>query len=243
MKRFMVLVFSVVHIAVSSQPPLVFIEGNIGAGKSTFLKMLRSYMPDDIVAIIPEPCDEWQNISGHNILEAFYQDAPRWACTFQFYAMMTRVRKQEIFCQHYTKIQFMERSWYSDRYCFAQNAYEAGLLHDMEWAIYNDLWHYYIGKKNKPAAFIYVRVSPQVCYDRMQQRARQEEAVVPLSYLEQLHAKHETWLTDVCAQQGIPVLFLDGNQNFKENKDVQQDFMKQILDFLKNHEIIDFNIE
>jgi len=69
------------------------IEGNIGAGKSTFLRLLDQRLQIDPVF---EPHDKWQNVGdGENLLEKFYTDIRRWAYTFQTYAFVTRVLEQE----------------------------------------------------------------------------------------------------------------------------------------------------
>ncbi len=64
------------------------VEGNIGAGKSTFLKIISQYLD---IQIIYEPHQKWQNVAGHNLLEQFYKDPKRWAYTFQSYAFVSRV--------------------------------------------------------------------------------------------------------------------------------------------------------
>ncbi len=62
---------------------LLSLEGNIGAGKSTFIKILQKNLIN-IYETIPEPVAEWQNISGKggNLLELLYSDPKRWAYTF-----------------------------------------------------------------------------------------------------------------------------------------------------------------
>jgi Mrp family chromosome partitioning ATPase len=42
--------------------------------------------------------------------------------------------------------------------------------------------------------FVYLRTTPDTCLSRGQKRGRAEEAGVPLSYLQELHARHEEWL-------------------------------------------------
>lgn len=47
------------------QPFTVFIEGNIGAGKTTFLNYFRKY---EDVCLHAEPVDKWRNVQGINLL-------------------------------------------------------------------------------------------------------------------------------------------------------------------------------
>lgn len=45
----------------------IFIEGNIGAGKSTLINYLAKY---DSIKIHQEPVDKWQNLNGFNLLNS-----------------------------------------------------------------------------------------------------------------------------------------------------------------------------
>lgn len=241
-----------------SNPPLIFIEGNIGAGKSTFVKILQKYLsplsPEELmqghrakssVVISLEPCEQWQNVGGHNLLHAFYGDPSAWASLFQIYASMTRIRKQQAESEYAHIVHIMERSWFSDRYCFAQMLHEGAKINDLEWAVYEQMWDWYMRNSDLPRCFIYLRVPPQECYERLKARNRSEEAGVPLSYLQDLHDHHERLLIDKtiadCLRH-VPVLVLDGTLNFRDDQDVQQIFIRQILDFLKIHGNIDLNI-
>lgn len=47
------------------KPFTVFIEGNIGAGKTTFLNHFRKY---DDVCLNTEPVEKWRNVNGFNLL-------------------------------------------------------------------------------------------------------------------------------------------------------------------------------
>lgn len=46
-------------------PFTVFIEGNIGAGKTTFLNHFKKY---DDVRLYTEPVEKWRNVEGVNLL-------------------------------------------------------------------------------------------------------------------------------------------------------------------------------
>jgi len=225
---------------VEAQIPIFFIEGNIGAGKSTLIKILQKHLPSLVLTL--EPCDEWQHVKGHNFLYTFYNDPARWACLFQIYASMTRIRKQQKESLRADKLQIMERSWFSDRYCFAQMLHAGGKINDLEWAVYEQMWDWYMRNSDLPRGFIYLRVQPEDCFKRLQERNRSEEAGVPLAYLQQLHVCHEQLLIEKMVDgqaMNFSVLILDGSLNFRDDLVVQRDFVRQILDFLKIHESID----
>ena len=50
------------------------VEGNIGAGKSTFISLLRTQLGLDNLETVDEPVEKWKNVRGKNMLEAFYKD-------------------------------------------------------------------------------------------------------------------------------------------------------------------------
>lgn len=200
---------------------LLIIEGNIGAGKSTFLRLMSERLHIDPVF---EPHERWQDIgTGDNLLEKFYSDTQRWAYTFQTYAFVTRVLEQEHAARHNTTgVQVLERSVFSDRYCFAQNCFQMGVMQPLEWKLYCDWFSWLVeGYMTKPTGFIYLQTDPEVCYSRLKMRGRQEEAAVPLDYLARLHERHEQWLV---RKEGIadylkdvPVLTLSCNADFEHD--------------------------
>jgi deoxyadenosine/deoxycytidine kinase len=74
-------------------PIIISIDGNIGAGKSTFLNQLKKQFPK--FHYVDEPVDTWTkfvNEEGESLLEVFYKDRKRWSYTFQNCAFMTRTR-------------------------------------------------------------------------------------------------------------------------------------------------------
>lgn len=204
-----------------------FIEGNIGVGKSTFLRLVQNTLDCQMVF---EPHEQWQDINGAgNLLHHFYTDTPRWAYTFQSYAFITRIIEQNKQAQkHPGAVQVVERSVFSDRHCFAMLATEAGNMNPMEWQVYQQWFDWLIGEHmDTPAGFIYLRTSPETCYARLKKRARSEEAGVSLEYLHALHQKHEDWLL---TKAHAPVLVLDCNPDFEHNPDRQEQLIQQITD-------------
>ena len=53
-----------------SRPYTVIVEGNIGAGKTTFLQPFKKH--ENIVQVVTEPVDKWRNLQGHNLLQCQY---------------------------------------------------------------------------------------------------------------------------------------------------------------------------
>jgi deoxyadenosine/deoxycytidine kinase len=224
---------------VSENQNIFILEGNIGAGKSTFLALIKEALP---VQIVYEPVAQWQNVgAGENVLKKFYQDTQRWAYTFQSYAFITRIIEQKEYAKINTfDVQVLERSVYSDRYCFAKNCYEMGTMSSLEWSLYQQWFEWLVGNYvARPTGFIYLQTNPTICYERLTKRARSEEVGVSFEYLRLLHEKHEAWLIEkkdiLSALHDVPVLVLNCDEDFENNLEVMNRFKDQIKNFINKH--------
>lgn len=212
------------------------VEGNIGAGKSTFLKVINTFLNAQVVY---EPHTKWQNIQGENLLERFYADTQRWAYTFQTFAFITRILEREKAAASNDKpFQILERSVYSDRYCFARNCFELGTMTSLEWKLYQEWFSWLVDTYvAKPSGFIYLQTDPITCYKRLLKRNRQEETGVTLDYLQLLHDKHEGWLIQkeevAPYMKDIPVLVIPCDEDFENDREIQKRHMSKIIDFLE----------
>ena len=218
-----------------SQQKCFIVEGNIGAGKSTFLKVVQDSLD---LQIVFETHEQWQKVGGtENLLEKFYTDTQRWAYTFQTYAFVTRViSQQEHAKNNLFSAQLLERSVFSDRYCFAQVAHELGNMNFLEWKLYQEWFAWLVDNYVvKPSGFIYLRTSPETCYKRLKKRSRHEEVGVSLEYLQQLHDKHEAWLVEkegiAPYLKNVPVLSLPCDVDFENNIQEQERHIKKIISF------------
>ncbi len=210
------------------------VEGNIGAGKSTFLKIIKEWLA---VQIVYEPHEKWQKVGGQNLLDKFYKDTARWAYTFQTYAFITRVMEQEAAARNVTHlVQVLDRSVYSDRYCFAKNCFDMGSMNALEWKLYQEWFSWLVGAyTSKIKGFIYLQTDPEVCYSRLVKRNRSEESTVSLDYLTMIHEKHEQWLVYgkelESNLKNAPVLVLECNKDFEYDLQEQEKHMKKISEF------------
>jgi len=74
---------------------------------------------------------------------------------------------------------------------------------------------------------VYLRTSPETCFNRIQKRARKEENKVSLTYLKSIHEKHDIWLKDKRH------IVLDGEKDFINDEDVKEDYINRILSLTK----------
>ena len=174
---------------------MILFEGNIAAGKSTVGRRLHE---SGLFGFIEEPVGAWQMDFAANLLGMFYEDPKRWAFTFQLAAFTTRAKTwSEVLgmIDHSTVV--LERSIYCDRYVFAKNCYQSGLMSESEWQIYCRMWDWLQSNWcTDPDKIVYLRTPAEVCHERIEERGRNEENKIPIEYLRDLEVLHDEWLLD-----------------------------------------------
>jgi deoxyadenosine/deoxycytidine kinase len=194
---------------------MIIVEGNIGAGKSTFLKNLALY--SNFFDIAQEPVDSWhKKEDGSNLLENFYNNPHRWAYTLETFAMAARLQEHIKHAKNKKPI-IIERSIYSGHYCFAKNDYLAGYMTEIEWELYQQWFNTVIASfAAPPKGFIYLKVAPEIALARIQKRNRVGEENITLDYLREIEKRHEEFLVnkkDVLSNiSAVPVKIFDANQ-------------------------------
>jgi deoxynucleoside kinase len=182
----------------------IHIEGNIGAGKSTFLNFIKDNFECNVSQ---EPVKEWMSLADgdENILDKFYKDIPRWSFAFQMNCFISRSHQTKNMPNN--QLNFIERSIYSDK-IFATNCFQNGNMNPIEMEIYTK-WSSWLEKElcDTVDSIIYLRSSPSVSYNRIKERSRKGEECIPLEYLIELHRLHDEWLENT----NIPVYVLDAD--------------------------------
>ena len=231
---FMILVFFYVMFKNwQNRPKIIFVEGNIGSGKTTWLNKIE----EKGIKVVREPVNAWQKTG---ILQEFYDNMKRWSLTFQYHAFNTRLQTvKDLYSSHHKYI-FVERSPDCDKNVFAKNLYEQGKMTEMEWNMYNEWFNYTQEVYNDanypviPDGYIYLRTFPSIAHERIKKRARSEEDTIPEKYLEDIHTLHERWLRYY--QQpyvNAPVLVIDCNKDFENDNLRFNEIVREVKTFLK----------
>lgn len=162
---------------------VIIVEGNIGAGKSTFASILAEKLNGEYIA---EP-DEKSN----PYLEDYYRDPHRWAFEMQMYLLSNRYRSQKYAQSKVRKncggFCVMDRSYYGD-VCFAAVQRELGYFSMRDFSTY--MMHHTDMKSQlePPAAAIFLDVSAETSKRRIERRIHEKtgrkcEAGIDLPYL------------------------------------------------------------
>ena len=163
------------------------IEGNIGAGKTTILKIIEKSFKD--IAFVEEPISKWQNIGNENLLEKFYENPERWCFSFEFYSMLTKIQALLKAADSDKPIIVIERSILSNK-VFMDLSKELGKLDKMEYCMLMNTYDFYLQNVYPQiSGIIYLDTPVDECVKRITKRNRGEECNIEKSYLEALKRK------------------------------------------------------
>ena len=147
------------------------LEGNIGAGKTTILKIIGKHFKD--VEFVEEPVKQWQNLGGMNLLDAFYTDPKRWGFSFEFFSMLTKIKALLNAANSDKPIVVIERSILSNK-VFMDLSEELGKLDKMEYRMLMNTYDFYIQHAYPQlSGIIYLDTPVDECIRRITKRNKQ----------------------------------------------------------------------
>ena len=213
-------------------PTIISVDGNIGSGKSTFVRLIGEHFKDN-VCILKEPVDEWENIkdrSGKTIIQNFYENQQDYAFSFQMMAYISRLSSlRKLVKSNPNGIIITERSVLTDRQVFAKMLFDAGKIKEIEYSIYLKWFDEYV--EDYPIShIIYLKTTPEICGERIKKRLRDGEDNVELDYLKSCDDYHETWLQ----KTDIPVMEISGNPDIEKMPSTIDKWMKQIRTLIES---------
>lgn len=169
----------------------ISVFGNIACGKSTLLKNLSKLG----YKVFQEPVSDW------HFLPKYYESPSRWCFALQMEIL-----------QSFSKFDagpgtmITERSAFEALKIFATHSYLEGDLIKKEY----DLIEYFSRQHRLPDKFVYIKLSPEQCYQRLKQRSRDCEENVTLSYLTKLHELYEKTIGEM-KENGMDVEVINGD--------------------------------
>jgi len=194
--------------------PIITIDGNIGAGKSTILNYLHS---NHNIYVDLEPIDKWKTF-----LDNIYTNKKNYF-NFQVRVWLDRSWIQEKDIN--TNI-IMERSPFFIRNTFNKYMYDNSLITIQENNIINELYDKtdIIWKSNY---FIYIRSNPKNCMERILKRGRENEKEITIEYLNEIHNLHEETY-EKAIENNMKILCIDiENKSLEEIAEIIIKFIKK----------------
>ena len=232
----------------SSRTMFVFVEGNIGSGKSTFLEIAKDFPLNRRVVVLQERVAEWMSAAADDdngnmsIFDRFYQDKRRFAFVFQSYILLSRVSQMmetlEAEVNDTGTLILCERSFMTDLEVFVRSLAASGDMTPLETSIY-ERWHAMVRKLVQPRIslgsrfnspiIIYLRASPETSFQRIGKRARRSEDNISQDYIRDLHARHDAWL--MSTPTGT-TLVVDANRDFVNDRSSLDALRDEVVSFL-----------
>jgi len=178
--------------------PIISIEGNIGAGKSTLIQKIQQRAIQENnkhIHIIPESLDIWEQIKDgdKSIFQLFYENKSKYGFAFQILTFLTITYNMMGHLQKMGKKDtiIIERSPISNIMIFGQMLYDDKIIGDAEFSILK----YMVNGLMMPVdKIVYLRSTPPECMERVKERNREGEQDIEIDYLQKIHDKHESWL-------------------------------------------------
>lgn len=197
-----------------AKPFVISIDGNIGASKSTVISRLTDRL-GEVVTFMQEPVDDWCDI-----LDMYYRDQSRWACTL--HAQILTSFFQGIKSSNKTIL--MERSAWSCVKIFEDMLWNSGVVSEMEHRVICNMYEV-MSDLVEPDVIVYLKCSPEVCYQRACNRGRECETSLTLEYLQSLHEQYERVMSGKKR-----VIIIDTSA--KSPEEVEREVLSSVLDVL-----------
>ena len=210
-----------------SRPFNVAIEGSVGAGKTTVLRLLlealKIAMPHITTSIILEPVEGWQDFLGENMLNNSYLWPATWGFQFQVLALQDMVRN---YMKHTgSQLNIFERLPTTSTNVFAAKFLEDDIFNNTEMNILRKLEDCLLSSNslNDVDLILYLRADPIVVRNRISARNRSEEASISIETLQQLNRLYDSHISN---QEGATVVTIDANQ---DQETVLKECSKEII--------------
>lgn len=184
----------------------VVIDGNIGSGKTTQLKLLSNAG----LNVKCEPIHEWP-------LREFYEDKSRWAFLLQMSILKSFVSDED-------GADVWERSPESSREVFWKMLRSHDIGTEEEELVYN---FFYDRNAWQPDIHMYIRTSPEECYRRLKSRKQTGDCEITLEYLREVHEYYERYVASK-----PNVIIIDGHQSTQK---IQEDIRKKNAEMFRTH--------
>jgi len=190
--------------------PIVYIEGNIGAGKSTFIAQLKERYQN--VEWVPEPINEWNDYKENTktIIELYYENPQKYAAFFQNVVVQSKIKTLMHILKNPDKTYVIERSFYSDFWVFGRILADKSLVTALEYQ-YLHSWFSICESlcQDQVRGVIYLDADVELCKKRIIKRGREGEANIDMDYLQQIETAYKSWLLDT----KVPVIHIPCCEN------------------------------
>ncbi len=195
----------------------IAIEGNIGAGKTTFA---TRFAEDFNAKLVLERFEE------NAFLPKFYEDPKRYAFPLEMSFLADRYQQLSDDLSQYD---LFKTSVVSDYFVFKSLIFSKVTLTDDEYALYRKIFNFMYKDLVKPDLYIYLYQNVDRLLQNIKKRGREYEKTIQADYLEQIH---EGYMNFIKTQKDLNILILDiSDIDFVKNPE----FYHKMVQMIFNH--------
>jgi deoxyadenosine/deoxycytidine kinase len=174
----------------------ITVAGNIGAGKSTLVKLLSERLGW-------KPF--YEPVANNPYLADFYKNMAEWSFHSQVFFLTHRLRVYQELAAWPSSV-ILDRSLYEDAEIFAENLYLQELMNERDHATYQSLYQMVLNFLPTPDLVVYLRTSVPTLIARIHSRDRDFERNIDPAYLETLNIAYKKWIENftLCPMLTVP---------------------------------------
>ncbi len=199
----------------------IVIEGNIGAGKTTFVRRFV----DDINAR-----GIYERFEDNDFLPKFYAEPEKYAFTLEmsfladrYHQLREELNKQDIFTTGIVSDYFLMKSL-----IFARST-----LGEDEYRLYRDIFEIIYQRLSKPDLYVYLHKTPETLLKNISKRGRSYEKTITGEYLKSIESSYFTFFKQ--HPELNPLIIDTDGLDFVTNKADYQQICEIINNELKKH--------
>ncbi|KAL9641908.1 hypothetical protein ABK040_000285 [Willaertia magna] len=188
---------------------VICVDGNIGAGKTTFCNQLINYLTFNNFKNI---CYITENVDNNELFNNYLKNQKEYGLQFQKWILNNKIEQYQQFINNNNlnnnpKIVIFDRSLFADKFVFVNNLNQLNILTNEELNNYNLEFNKYLKNLPKelffPNLYIYLNVNIPTILERIKSRNRSiESTTYSIEYLTNIENYHINLLNYL--QQEIP---------------------------------------
>jgi thymidylate kinase len=201
-------------------PKRIYVEGNIGAGKTTAIGEIKRRLETigKRVCAFPEQTERWQH---QGLLKGLYDGDVSGKRAFDVLGPLQDFVMREKYTIQYRNdydVFIFERHPNTTLNVFG--AMEDASVREMFYTV-DSIFPFL----REPDLTLYIDVSPEECISRVKKRGRREEESITLSYLQDLHERHKVELR-ARRTRDLNVVSLRGDEKMVDNaiREIKKNF-------------------
>ena len=199
--------------------PYIVVEGNIGSGKTSLVKMLTKELSAHSI---------YEEFSDNPFLPKFYAEPEKHAFPLELSFLAERYHQLK---KELNTRDLFHKNIISDYYFIKSLIFAEITLSEDEFFLYKKLFHIIHQKLPQPDILIYLYSDVERLQKNISKRGRDYESQITDDYLNKIHKGYFNFLNQ---QNNFPIIILNlTNMDFVEHK---EDFMKILVSLGKTYE-------